>query len=216
MADVTVKVVTPATSFDMLTLDEAKLLLGISSGDTSQDDLLKFQISINSATIAEICNRTFAKEEVIETWREIYNGRVFLTHWPVKDNDIESVYSAGYGWPIEQFELEEASGKLSNVTLYAAESTPWVQAVTIRYTGGFILPDEAPLPLKQATAALMRDERVTAQQSAVAGIRQLTHKSSRVMFFDVNAAIAKQGGTMKASGRQLAESLCRQYMRIWV
>lgn len=218
MADVTVKVITPATNFDLLTLDEAKLLLGIASGDTSQDELLQMQISINSAYVSEICNRTFARETVTETWREIYDGRLFLTHWPVKEADIESVSSAGYSWPVEAYELEEASGKLSNVTIYAAESTAWAQSVIVTYTGGFILPDEAPLPLKQATVMLMREERVTAQQSAVAGIRQLTHKDSRVMFFDVNAAIAKQSssGGGKTSSRQYVDSLLRQYMRFWL
>jgi hypothetical protein len=72
------------------------------------------------------------------------------------------------------------------------------------------------LPLKQATVMLMRDERTTAQQQAVAGIRQLTHKQSRIMFFDVNAAIAKQSGGTKTTSRTIVESLCRQYMRIWI
>jgi len=214
MADVTVNVLTAANSYDLLTLDDAKLLLNIPSGDVSQDAWLQMQISIHSATVAEIANRIFAKEKVKETWREIESGRVFLTHYPVKEADIESVSSGGY---LTGFELEEASGKLSNVAIYDAASTWWPQPVTVTYTGGFDLPDEAPMPLKQATAALIQDQRTAAQQSAVAGIRQLTHKDSRVMFFDVNAAIAKQSASgAKTSGRQIAESLVRQYMRIWV
>lgn len=215
MADVTVKVLTAATSFDLITLDEAKLLLGIVSSDTSQDELLQMQITINSATIAEICNRVFAKETVKETWREIANGRLFLTHWPVKETDVTSVISAGYGWVTNQYELEEASGKLSNVVMYAAEANNWAQSVIVTYTGGFVLPDEAPWPLKQATVALIRDDRILAHQAAVAGVRQLSHKDSRVMFFDVNAAIAKQSTAGKSAGRQMAENLCRQYTRIW-
>jgi len=215
MADVTVKVIQAADSYDFLTLDEAKLYLNIPSTDTSQDEWLTMMISINSAYIAEICNRTFAKETVVETWREIYDGRVFLTRWPVKETDITGVISAGYDWPV--FELEEASGKLSNVALYQAESSQWDQSVVIQYTGGYQLPDEAPLPLKQATAMLIRDEKIALQQAAVSGIRQLSHKGARVMFFDVNATIAKlntSGG--KSPGRQLVDTFLRQYMRIWI
>ena len=65
-------------------------------------------------------------------------------------------------------------GKLSNVLLHSAASTPWPQSVDVTYTGGFDLPDEAPLPLKQATAILIREERMRNQQAQVAGIRQVT------------------------------------------
>src|SRR5262245_10842451 len=214
MADVTIKVITAATNFDFLTLDEAKLYLGIATGDTSQDEWLQMMISINSAYIAEVCNRTFAEEEVEETWREVYNGRVFLTHWPVKEENVQSVISAGQSAPV--YELEEASGKISNVALYEAESQHWDKSVIVRYTGGYKLPEEAPLPLKQVAAMLIREEKTTAAQSAVSGIRQLSHKGARVMFFDVNAAIAKQSTSGKTGGRQLADAFLRQYMRIWV
>ena len=98
MADVTVNVIEPATNFDFLTLDEAKILLGITPSDTSQDAQLAMLISINSANVAEMCNRTFAREKVRETWRELFDGRVFLTRSPVKLEDIERVSGAGAGY----------------------------------------------------------------------------------------------------------------------
>lgn len=215
MADVTVKVITPATTGDLLTLDEVKLLLGIM--DTSHDELLTMMISTYSAYVAEMCNRTFAREKVTETWRDIYNGRVFLTHWPVKEVDVESVVSSGNVYLTDQFELEETSGKLSNVILYAPESSPWPQSVIVTYTGGFNLPDEAPLPLKQATAILIREERMRNQQAQQAGIRQITHKESRIVFFDPNAVIAKMMSTGgKTAGFVAAEALLKQYTRYWV
>jgi hypothetical protein len=212
MANVTVKVLEPAISIDFLTLEEAKLLLNIT--DTSQDQLLAMQISIYSATVAEMANRTFAREKVQETWRELYNGRLFLTHWPVKEIDIESVWSAGSAHL--PFELEEGSGKLENVGPYDAESTSWPQAVTVVYTGGFILPDEAPLPLKQATALLIRDQKQQAQIEAVAGIRQISHKESRVTFFDPNQANRATGTTGRSASYQAAENLVKQYTRFWM
>jgi|SRR5580765_1315768 hypothetical protein len=215
MVDVTVKILDPATEFDLLTLDEAKILLGMSTTDTSKDELLTMQISIYSTTVAEMCNRTFARERVEETWRELYNGRCFLTHWPTKETDVESVFSAGGNYLVGSYELEEQSGKLSNVVRYAAESSAWEQSVVVTYTGGFNLPDEAPLPLKQAVALLIREENIRMRQAETAGIRQVTHKDSRVVFFDPNAVLVKTLGA-KSQGAQAIESLLKQYTRFWV
>jgi hypothetical protein len=42
--------------------------------------------------------------------------------------------------------------------------------------------------LKQATAVLVREERTQAASASIEGIRQITHKGARVMFFDPNKA----------------------------
>jgi len=114
MADVTVKILTPATVFDLMTLDELKQALGISVSTQVSDDQWEWLIESNSATIAELCNRVFAKEEVEESWRDLVNRRVFLTHFPVKAADVESVTTNG-NLRLD-YELEEASGKLSIFT----------------------------------------------------------------------------------------------------
>jgi len=214
MADVTVDVLTPATVIDFLTLAEAKMLLGIAATDTSQDPLLTFLISIFSAYIAEVCNRTFAKQRVTETWREVFDGRLFLTQWPVKDTDIESVTAAGSVMTPDTYELEEWSGKLSNVLVNDPQSSDWPQSVIVTYTGGFDLPTEAPLPLKQACAVLIREERIRMMQAQVAGIRMISHRGNRVMFFDPNAVLLKLGTASPA--RQMIDPLLRQYIRFWV
>jgi hypothetical protein len=187
MADRTIKVITPATSGDFLTLDEAKTMLGITTDTPEEDAQLQMMISTCSATIMRICNRIFAREEIRESWRELASNRVFLSHWPVKEADIESVTdgtsAASSGW-----ELEEGSGKLSNYNGWSP------QPITVTYWGGYDLPDEAPLPLKQATIILIRDERILMRQALVAGIRQISHKEARVSFFDPNAVLLKTGG----------------------
>ena len=47
--------------------------------------------------------------------REIGNGRIFLSHWPVKAASVQSVDAAGVILTTDQYELEEASGKVSNI-----------------------------------------------------------------------------------------------------
>src|SRR5215467_1163878 len=96
MAAVDYNVTTEATTHDLLTLDECKLLLGLSLSDSTHDQQLILQISIYSETIARMCNRIFAKETGVESWREDGgSGRVFLTHFPVKAADITQVTAAG-------------------------------------------------------------------------------------------------------------------------
>ena len=92
MADVTVNVITPADSYALMSLTELKTFLGVATSDPVSDAQWQMMIDTNSATISELCNRVFAKEEVEETWRDVQNGqRIYLTHYPVVAADIESV-----------------------------------------------------------------------------------------------------------------------------
>src|SRR3954469_19328799 len=119
---------------------EAKTALGIAASDVSSDPQLQWLIDTNSDVIATLCNRIFAKEKVIETWRDLESRRVYLTHWPVKIADIESVTTNAAARL--DYELEEGSGKLS---IFVDRNEP----IIINYTGGFDLPTQAPMALKQ-------------------------------------------------------------------
>jgi hypothetical protein len=61
MADRTITVLTPAVDTDLLTLQEAKQLMGLSLADTSDDAQLQLFIDINSEMVARYCNRVFAR-----------------------------------------------------------------------------------------------------------------------------------------------------------
>jgi len=203
-----------AATHDLLTLQECKLLLGLSTTDTTHDQQLTLQISIYSQQVARMCNRIFAKETGVESWRETFDGRLFLTHFPVKAADIVSVKDAGSVIDSSAYELEERSGKLSYRNFSSSVASPWATPVYITYTGGFNLPTEAPLPLKQACATLIMEARLRMVQAQVAGIRQVSHREARVTFFDPNAVLLRLGG--KSPSMQAVESLLRQYTRFWV
>lgn len=246
MADRTIKVLTKATDTDLLTIDEAKLLLGMNSADTSQDEALSSMIATFSEEIAEKLNRhptvTVGKEEVLETWRETMNGRLFLSHWPVKEEDIISVTigdaevipvrlvqrggGARFGDEVilspravsmvaGDYELEEASGKLSNIRIGGAQAVSWNYPVTVHYSGGYLLPDECPKPLKHAVVMLIREERIRMMQAQTAGVRQIRHKEAAVSFFDPNALLLRAVG-MKSPTMQAVENILSHYMRFEV
>jgi hypothetical protein len=238
MADRTITVLTAATESDLMTLDEGKLLMGLSLADTGGDAQLELFTSINSATIARLCNRTFAREEVREEWRELgcnlqypgyyfpdppaayYSGtsqrsdatRLFLSHWPVHPGDIESVESPmGTVADPSTYEIEEDSGKL-----FAVAGTIFQEPVVVTYWGGYRLPDESPLPLKQACSLLNVQSKLLANLGTMAGIRLLSHKSARVAFHDpLKLLEAAMGGKGSPTEMQVM-NLLYHYMRLEV
>ena len=209
MADRNIQIITPATSIDFLTLAECKLLLGMSASDTSQDQVLQMMISENSALIATMCNRTFAEEVVTESWRDIGDRRLFMSHWPIKS--IASITAAGTTLDVSAYEVENLSGKIS---IFNGNGGSWSEPAIVNYTGGYVLPTEAPLALKQATAILVREEKIRMMQAQTAGIRSIVHKDSRVMYFDPNAVLLKLGGT--SPGMKAVENLLNHYIRFEV
>lgn len=212
MVDIILKVLTPATTHDLLTLEELKVMLGIADTDTSQDAMLATYITQLSEVIARECNRVFAKEKMRETVRCLQPNRYFVSHWPLKEEDIESVETPrGTTFDPDTYEVEEESGKIEFIT------SGQVEPIVVTYTGGYDLPDEAPAALKSACEILVREMRTWVSRQATSGIRSLTHKDARVMFFDVNAAMAKMGGTTGPFFiNDGMKALLYHYMRFWV
>jgi hypothetical protein len=176
MADITVKVITPASSYALITLAELKSIFGLT--DTSLDVQLQALIDGYSDVVATMCNRVFAKEKVEETWRgdppPYENYRIFLTHYPVADADIETVTVNGNA---VDFELENTTGKLSLAS--------WAEPLIVTYSGGYDLPDDAPPALKQAMFLLVQAARGQLIRGLnMSGVRSISHKDARVMFFD--------------------------------
>ena len=218
MVDVTVRVLEPADSYSFMTLEDAKIFLGISAEDTSQDAQLQMTIDMNSASIARMVNRVFGKEKVEETWRCVGpvccpdgTCRVFLMRWPLKAADIESVESPrGNLLDPASYEVEEESGKLTLLNGCSSE-------IVIVYTGGYDLPEEAPLELQQATGILTRESRTQAAQEAVSGIRMIAHKEARVMFHSPaqSSSTTRTGGAGSAATRAV-EDLLTHFTRYWI
>jgi hypothetical protein len=208
MADVTQKILVEATSHALITLEDAKISLGIPSGDVSSDDHLQWLIDTNSAVVARLCNRIFAKETLIETWRELASRRVYLTHWPVKEADIESVSTNGtdrLDW-----ELDEREGKLS---IFTNRYEP----ISIQYTGGYELPEESPLPLQQAVALMVSTSKAEQAAAALTGVRMISHKESRVMFHSPSSGGSTGGSSQTSSGvKDTVTALLGHYIKHWI
>jgi hypothetical protein len=217
MVDVTVKVLEPASYLSFLSLEEAKKALGLpATGSTPEaDDQLQFQIDSASAIIFRLCNRMFAKTTVMETWRDNRHETTYLRLWPVEDDDVFYIgpINGPVVWPpppppipAGSFELENFSGKLRKGGDFS-----------VIYSGGYLLPDDAPDDLKHACIMLLRQQRTETARESVEGIRMIAHKESRVIFFDPNAAGAKttQAALSGSSGIPTVDALLEHYVRFW-
>lgn len=224
MADVIIKVLEPAEHFGFLTPEQARLGLQLQAGDpTTSDDYLNQLIETNSDVVATLCNRIFAKEKVRETWRCLgepcdcadakTSRRLYLSHWPVKEEDVESVeIPRGSVVPRDCWELDERAGRLS---VFCGTAEP----IIVTYWGGFELPDEAPPALRYAAMLLVSSSRATAQRESsvlASGIKSISHKESRVMFHAPSESSATTGG---AGGQtpQMAtvKDLISHFTRLW-
>ena len=205
MADRIIEILTPAKSTTLLTLDEAKLMMGLALTDPSEDQQIAFWSDVNSETVARMCNRTFAREEVREEWRELNGGwRIFPSHWPIKQADIISVESPA-GTVLDPitggYELEERSGKIELFgTDGASGGAAWAEPVVVHYWGGYNLPNEAPLPLKRAVSMLNLQSKLLSSLGTIAGLRALSHKEARVMFHDPSKLLSIALGGKGAAG----------------
>jgi hypothetical protein len=137
--------------------------------------------------------------------------RLFLSHWPVAPSDIESVESPqGTVADPSSYEIEPQSGKLSCLT------GSFLEPVVVTYWGGYVLPDECPLPLKQACNQLNVQSKLLAQLGTIAGIRMLSHKEARTAFHDplkiIEAAMGGKGSPMSMT----IMNILNKYIRLEV
>jgi len=216
MADVWVKVLTPANSYALLTLAELKAMFNLSPTDTSEDALLQIWIDQYSDVVATMCNRVFAYETVEETWRAelppFDRARLFLTRYPVADVDITAVESPrGSMIDPTAYEVENETGKLR------IDGDAWTEPVMVTYSGGYHLPDEAPPALKAATGLLIQAARLQMRMGMTSGMRQIAHRESRVTFFDPVQMLGKAGvaGPLEAA-TETVNALLYKYMRFYV
>lgn len=203
-----ITVVKPAPDIALVTLYEAKVALKIPTSSTTDDESLKYMILRASDEVQTLCSRFFPKEQVIETFREIENPitKLYLSRWPVKPDDIVSIEVDGGE---ADFDIDSESGKLS---LWGGNF--WAETVIATYSGGYEIPQGVPPALKQAVLLFTRDAYYSAQRGD-ASIRSITHKESRIMYFDPNAKSSSGGGGASGSPAQrAAKDLLQRFTRL--
>jgi hypothetical protein len=203
-------IVTPATSYSFISVAEARdIMAGLVTSMT--DEQLQFWIDAASAEIATLCNRVFGYEQVIDTF-DIGGQRVWLNRWPIAKADVTSIKLNGSEIVANTSQWRVAGDELGfgKLTVFSAVDAP----MTVSYKGGYHLPDDAPPELKKACHLLVRNAHLQLTSLAQTGVRQLSHKHSRVTYFDPATLIKAQQTAGGTGTQQALESLLYRYRRI--
>jgi hypothetical protein len=166
---------------DLISLDDLKFALGIT--DTSEDEALQAAITFQSRIIAEYCDRRFGRAEALETFRfdpgEIMPTRQALTLslYPV----VEVIELAG---TTDGYDFDPASGRIWTQGNFA-------DVVSVTYSGGFDLPEQAPARLAKAVIEAIFETRSMGSRDP--SIRSIAHGDTNISYFTSATATANAG-----------------------
>lgn len=144
------RVTAPAESLDLVSIDDAKIVLGIDPDDTTQDAQIEAAIHAISARICRYCDRQFVKQGYRDEYRNLSLDWVEpLRCWQfplVVDGTGAAVLAvSSNGSPIA---AESYEANPDNGALFLWDGC-WCGAVTLDYTAGF-----DPIPPELQSAAL--------------------------------------------------------------
>jgi len=205
---------------DLITLENLKIQLRIPDTDTTKDAELNLIIDSVSAQIAKMANRSFGYDHVQETlYNSVDEDRIYFSQWPVLLTDINSLTSNGTDMLAthgQSWILEEKTG-----TMFFF-SGPFNGTIFADYSGGYKIPGETPADLARAASAAAREDYYIYVRGAIlSGVRMISHKSARVMYYppgQVGATLT--GGSMGPAGSsatwQAVWSIVQKYIRHWV
>ena len=202
---------------DLIALAELKIQLRIPDTDTSKDEELNLIIDGVSAQMAKMANRVFGYAEVNEVFfNNVEEDRLYFSRWPVVFDDIELMeldgvdILSGHG---NDWVLESKTGMLFR------PFDPWTGTLNVNYKGGYKLPDEAPDDLaRAATVAAREDYYAFVRGATLTGVRMISHKSARVMYYPPGQVAATQGGGGPNLGPtwNAVQSILNKYIRHWL
>jgi gp6-like head-tail connector protein len=178
---------------DLISLDDLKLALGIT--DNSQDAALQAAITMQSRLIADHCNRRFGRAEALETFT-FDRGETILPRqalvlklYPV----VEVFEVSSLGATSADYDFDPASGRLWTTAGGWMLGYPgsWGGTISVTYSGGYDLPEEAPARLQQAVIQAVNDGRTTGSRDP--GIREVQHGDTRISYFTPQLSTASSG-----------------------
>jgi Phage gp6-like head-tail connector protein len=159
---------------DLISLDDLKLALGIEGID--EDAALQAAITMQSRIIADYCNRRFGLAEVLETFTfdryetMLTRQALTLSLYPIVTiSEVSTV-----GATTNDYDIDPASGRLWFANY-------WANPISVIYSGGYDLPEQAPARLQQAVIQAVNEGRTTGSRDP--SIREVQHGDTRIGYF---------------------------------
>jgi len=178
---------------DLISLDDLKLALGIT--DTSEDAALQAAITMQSRLIADYCNRRFGRAEALEIFT-FDRGETILPRqalvlklYPV----VEVFEVSSLGATAGDYDFDPDSGRLWTTVGGWMLDYPgsWGGTISVTYSGGYDLPEEAPARLQQAVIQAVNDTRTIGARDP--SIREVQHGDTRISYFTPQLSSASSG-----------------------
>ena len=199
------RVVTPAASMALVSLDDAKTALGIDAGDTSQDATLTAQIEATSMAINNFCDRIF----VVQTYRDqlrdaygVYGEPLVTRQYPIMVDDsgvpVVAVTEGGAALDAELLEVFPEGGAIYRLDAALVPSAWGAALVTVEYAAGF-----DPIPADVQGACL---EWLTARHNAIGrdpALRSETIPDLITQVYAGDAGAGTSGGAIPPGARDL-------------
>jgi hypothetical protein len=148
------RVVTPAASMALLTLDQAKAYLGIT--DTAQDALLTTYIDSVSAAVNNYCDRIFVRQGYSDQFRYLYHwlapGKPLRTRqFPIATDiaaaPVLTVTENGAAIDPTGWEVELNTGAVYRLDTLGAVTSWTGTSIVLAYDGGY---DDIPSDVESA------------------------------------------------------------------
>lgn len=157
------RVITPAESLALMSLDQAKTALGIDPADTSQDAAIQQEIDAVSAAINQYCDRVFVRQtyrdQIRRVWDWLGQGRPLETRqWPIPLDEggvpVLTVTEDGTLLDPALWEIEIETGSIYRLDTQAMIYSWTGQVTLIDYDAGYdvIPPDVQGAALEYLTS----------------------------------------------------------------
>jgi hypothetical protein len=201
---------------DLISLADLKLALGITG--TTQDADLQAAITFQSRIVAEYCDRRFGLAQVKETFTFDYGENVrtrealTLSLYPVTSVTDVSIS----GTSTADYTFDPPSGRLwlpysyeywrSGYYLYGYGPNP----ITVTYSGGYDLPEQAPVRLQRAIIETINQNRQSGTRDPT--IREVQHGDTRITYVSQSFAAGSTGQHLTASVTNLIQPYRRMYV----
>lgn len=184
-AEVISVVTTPASSYDLASLDDVKDEIGVK--DNSNNALLQRYLTSASAAVSQYCNRVFPAETMTETfwasrdrgWRKVLPSvqDLQLSRWPVQS--VTSVTENGTALVQDtDFKVNAENGQLVRLNTNGYPRMWPVYPIVVVYAGGF---DKTPPDVQDAVIRMVTKRYVSKgrdpslKQESVPGVREVQY-----------------------------------------
>jgi Phage gp6-like head-tail connector protein len=197
---------------DLISLDDLKFALKITG--TDEDAALQAAITMQSRLVADYCNRRFGRAEALETFTfdpgesMLVRQALVLKLYPI----TEIFEISTLGATAADYSFDPVSGRVWTTAggwMLGYPSPYWGGTISVTYSGGYDLPEEAPARLQKAVIEAINESRTIGARDA--SIREVQHGDTRISYFTPTLSTASSGYLSA-----VVTDLIKPYRRLYV